>query len=294
MPVSLDDMQVFVEVVRSRSFTGAADRLNRTRSAISQTITRLEDQLGTRLLHRSTRTLSLTDVGGRFFVHCNEIENTYNSALSEIHTYRSQPAGILSVTAPNELSRIVVVPVIKSFVEHYPDIRVRLLADDSRIDLIQSQIDLALRVGAPSAQTAKVSKLGVLVDGLYASPDYIAARSGRPSDLSGLAEWDHIVSDWEGIPTCYSTEDGSTIKVIPRIRCNTFHDLKLLVESGAGVGRIADIAAAESVEIGSMIKLFDVGVSPIYSMHYFAKRSPAKISKFLQLIRSKIKSHKIS
>lgn len=291
MKPNLEDMQVFLEVVEARTFTAAAERLGRTKSAVSQAVTRLEDDLGTRLLYRSTRSLSLTDAGTRFFAHCCDIRSSYDTALADIKAAEADPSGTLSLTAPKALCGSLIVPAIGRFVELYPEISVRLRADDSPADLIESQIDLAVRVGDPDVQSAKISKLGVLREGLYASPECIAAHGGSPSDLTGIADWVHIANDWQGVPVRYHTADGLVIRVTPRIRCNSFHEILRLAEIGAGVARLPDSVAAESVVTGTLVRLFEVGAAPIFTMHLFAKRPPAKVRIFIQLIRDKLKAH---
>jgi len=289
MKPNLEDMQVFLEVVEARSFTAAAERLGRTKSAVSQSVSRLESDLGSRLLHRSTRSLSLTDAGTRFFAHCRDIRLSYDTALSEVTSAEAEPAGTLSLTAPNALCGPVIVPAIARFAGRYPGVSVRLRADDSPADLIESQIDLAVRVGDPNVQSAKIAKLGMLHESLYASPDCVALRGGSPKNFAEIADWDHIANDWQGIPVKYQTPSGEPIRVTPRIRCNSFHEIFDLAEKGVGVARLPDIAAMESALKGTLVRLFDVGSTPVYSMHLFAKKPPAKVRAIVQLIRDNIK-----
>lgn len=289
MKPGLEDMQVFLEVVDARSFTAAAERLGRTKSAVSQAVTRLEDDLGLRLLYRSTRSLSLTDTGARFYSHCRDIRSSYDSALSDIKSSDGEPRGTLAVTAPNALCAPVIVPAIAKLLELHDNIGVRLLADDSPMDLIESQIDLAVRVGEPHLQSAKISKLGVLREGLYASPECVAACHGIPENMNAIADWPHVANDWQGTPVRYEGPDGSIIRVHPRIRCNGLHDILQLAEAGAGVARLPDIAAAESVARGKLIRLFEVGTAPVYAMHLFPKRPPRKLRTFVELVRKQLR-----
>ena len=150
-------MQVFLAVVEARTFTAAAERLGRTKSAVSQAVSRLENDTGERLLYRSTRSLSLTEAGTQFYAHCRDIRDTYDKALLAI---KAKPSGTLSVTAPHAICKSVVDPAIAKFIELYPDIGVRLLADDSPVDLIESQVDIAIRVGDLAQKSTKVSKFG--------------------------------------------------------------------------------------------------------------------------------------
>lgn len=290
MKPSLEDMQVFLEVVEARSFTTAAERVGRTKSAVSQTISRLEADLGTRLLRRSTRSLSLTDSGTRLLSYCRDIRDSYDLALGEIATAKADPSGTLSVTAPKALCEPIIVPTIKRYTHLFPDISVHLRADDSPIDLIEAQIDLAIRVGEPNVQTAKIAKLGMLAECLYASPCHVAKHGGLPDSVTGLARWAHIAHDWQGSPVNYRTSDGAQLRATPRVRCDSLYEILQLAELGCGVARLPDVTVEASVRNGKLVKLVELGSAPIYSMHLFANRAPAKVTKFVQLVRDKLKS----
>ncbi len=290
MKPSLEDMQMFLTVVEARTFTAAAHRLGRTKSAVSQAITRLEGDLGARLLYRTTRSLSLTEVGTRFFAHCGDIRTSYEAALNDLKTDSDSPSGTLSITAPHALCLPVIVPAIARLVELHPNINVRLLADDSPVDLVESKIDLAVRVGTPQMQSAKIAKLGTLYESLYASPDYVASRGGMPNNLTDTVEWDHIANDWQGVPVKYQSADGSIIRVNPKIRCNALHDTLRLAEMGAGLAWLPNIAARESIDKKTLVRLFEVGASPVHYMHLFSHNPPLKVQTFVQLIRKQLQS----
>ncbi|MEM8744424.1 MAG: LysR substrate-binding domain-containing protein, partial [Pseudomonadota bacterium] len=254
-----------------------------------QAVTRLEDDLGLRLLYRSTRSLSLTDPGAQFYAHCRDIRSSYDSALADIKTTNGDPRGTLTVTAPHALCAPVIVPSIARLLDVHSNIGVRLLAEDSPMDLIESQIDLAIRVGEPELQSAKVSKLGMLREGLYASPACVSAHGGIPEDLDGLADWPHIANDWQGTPVKYHGANGSAIRVDPRVRCNSLHDILQLAEAGVGVARLPDVTAAKSVAGSGLLRLFEVGTVPVYAMHLFPKRPPTKMRTFIDLVRKELR-----
>ncbi|MFA0813835.1 LysR family transcriptional regulator [Microbulbifer epialgicus] len=290
MKPSLEDMQVFVAVVESRSFTTAADHLARTKSAVSQAVTRLESDLGTRLLYRSTRSLSLTEAGTHFYTHCREIRDIYDTALSDIKRSSEEISGTLTITTPLALCGPVIVPTISKLRALHPQLCVRLLADDSPMDLIESQIDLAIRVGSLDMQSAKVSKLGVLRESLYASPRYIDEKGGIPEDLMELLHWDHIANDWQGIPVLYDLTKDVKLRVMPKIRCNSLHDIIQLTELGAGLARLPDITTTQGVNSGLLEKVMLVASTPIHYMHHYSITPPAKVQKFIQILRDTLNS----
>ena len=289
MKPSLHDMLVFLEVVEARSFTAAAKRLGRTKSAVSQAVARLEVDFGSRLLYRSTRSLSLTEAGTRLYAHCQDLRGTYETALGDLRADSVEPSGTLTVTAPHALCAPAVTPAISSFLDLYPKMRVRLLAEDSPVDLIEARLDLAVRVGMPKVQAARISKLGALGESLYASPDCIARNGGLPRDLAALAEWDHIANDWQGDPVSYPSAEGSRLRVAPRLRCSALPDILRLAEMGAGVALLPDLAAEESAARGALVRLFAIAVTPVYAMHHFRTRPPMKVRSFTRLLRAELK-----
>lgn len=284
-------MMVFLEVVDGRSFTVAADRLGRTKSAVSQSVTRLEADLDCRLLYRSTRSLSLTQAGTRFYTHCQSVKSVYDHALDDLQSSMGEPSGLLTVTAPHALCAAVVGPALARFMDMHPRMRARLIAEDAQIDLIGAQVDLAVRVGQPKEQTAHIARLGTLDESLYASPDYIAGQGATPETLVMLADWDHIANDWQGDPVTYRAGDGSYLRVSPRARCSALPDILQLAERGLGVALLPDIAARDSVAKNGLTRLFAVNSTPVYSMHHLGKRPPRKVQSFVKLLRAELRQN---
>ncbi|WP_299374408.1 LysR family transcriptional regulator [uncultured Kiloniella sp.] len=290
MKPNIHDMLTFIEVVDTRSFTTASNRLGRSKSAISQTISRLEADMNTRLLQRSTRSLTLTDTGARFYDSCLAIKNAYNDALEGIWEDKGDPQGTLSITAPHALCAAVITPAIKLYLNRYPRMSVRLVAEDASIKLIEEHIDLAVRVGKLTGQTARVTKIGTLSESLYAHPDYIKAQGGIPNNLKALEKWDHIANEWQGNPVTYSLPQGVSFKVLPRARCNSLPDILKLTQSGLGIARLPDITATSIDAISSLIKVSPLGIAPIYALHQFDTKPPQRVRDFITLIREQLRS----
>ncbi|WP_421782076.1 LysR family transcriptional regulator [Kiloniella litopenaei] len=289
MKPNVHDMLTFIEVVDTRSFTSASDRLGRSKSAISQTISRLEADMNTRLLQRSTRSLTLTDAGARFYDSCLAIKNAYDTALESIWEDQNNPQGTLSITAPHALCASVITPAIKIYLDRYPRMSVRLVAEDASVKLIEEHIDLAIRVGKLVGQTARVTKIGSLGEGLYAHPDYIRAQGGIPDDLNNLEKWAHIANEWQGNPVTYNLPKGVSFKVLPRARCNSLPDILKLAQSGLGIARLPDITATSDEKNNSLIKVSPLGDAPIYALHQFDTKPPHRVRDFITLIREQLR-----
>lgn len=285
------DMMMFLEVAETRSFTGAAARLGKTTSAVSQAVARLERDLDCRLLYRTTRAISLTDAGALALSHCREIKRTYEAATSELRTKEANPSGTLSITAPHALCGSVVVPALKNLCDDHRDLCVRVIADDAPIDLIERQIDLSVRVGTPDGATARISKIGALNEGLYASPAYIAERGGIPQAFEDLENWDHIANEWQGSPVRLTGPSRLEFRVSPRFRCNTVHDVLNFAEAGLGVALMPDIVAAAAVSRGGLICLFSLSATPIFAVHQFEGRAPAKVTQAIKALKQTLRSN---
>lgn len=286
MKPSYEDMMVFLTVADVRSFTAAANRMGRTKSAISQSVNRLESDLGMRLLHRSTRSLSLTEAGARLLPYCQDIAESYQSAQNEMAQTNAAPVGTLTVTAPHSLCASYIVPAITAFREKVPNVHVRLLADDASIDLIESQVDVAIRIGAPKLQTQTVSKIGSLKESLYASAFYIELKGGIPKDIVEIQDWNHLANDWQGSPVRYDMEGTiQQIRVVPHIRCTNAHDVLALAREHQGVARLVDMLAAPSVDNSILQRLCALPESPIYMLHHYGKTPPASVRVFRDALR---------
>lgn len=279
------DMLVFLEVAEARSFTAAASRIGRTTSAVSQAVARLEQELGSRLLYRTTRSLSLTDAGVRALSHCHELKDVYTAATAELSEAGGDPTGTLCVAAPHALCGSIVGPALQHFLSEHAGLSCRLIADDSPVDLVEHQIDLAIRIGDPSPQTARITKIGTLSKSLYCSPDFLDAKGGAPQSFSALETWDHIANEWQGSPVTYAGPAAQIIKVTPRFRCNSVLDVYHFAVAGAGVALLPVPIAESANGQDRLTHLFPISQTPVYAVHLFEGRPPPKVKKFIALLR---------
>lgn len=181
----LDDVRVFVQVVQSRSFTGAARQLGLPKSTVSRRIAQLEQQLGVRLLHRTTRTLHLTDVGELYYARAERVITELEAAERDVLAMQAVPRGRLRITAPADLRYLA--RLITGFQERHPEVEVFASLTQRTVDLVGEGFDLGLRAGRLSDSSLVAKKLADLRSGLFASPTYLA-RKGTPQSLSELSE----------------------------------------------------------------------------------------------------------
>jgi DNA-binding transcriptional LysR family regulator len=190
--LAVDDMghmAVFVRVVEAGSFAAAARSLGTTTSAASKRVARLEERLGVRLLARTTRTLSLTEPGAELFGRASRILHDIESAQIELSRHVDTPRGTLRVSAPTSFCESRVVPALSRFLERHAEVSVELSVSDRFVDLVGERFDLAIRVGAVSADGLVVRRLGAEPAVVVAAPSYLAAR-GQPASPDDLLRHD--------------------------------------------------------------------------------------------------------
>ncbi|HKE94680.1 MAG TPA: LysR family transcriptional regulator, partial [Povalibacter sp.] len=182
---NFSDIVAYVRVVEAHSFVAAAQTLGMSPSAISKAVSRLEERLGARLLNRTTRSLSLTDIGASFYERCREALGQLDQAESEVSEARGVPRGRLRVEVPVSLGRRIIVPALPRFIAQYPEISVQMSMNDRVADLVQEGIDAALRVGNLSDSSLVARRIAQLRGVTCASPEFIE-RFGEPRDPRDL------------------------------------------------------------------------------------------------------------
>src|SRR5690606_4561084 len=187
MSLTANDLILFAHVIEAGSFSQAADRLDMPKSTLSRRITQLENQLGERLLTRSTRKLTITDFGERILEHARRLQDETEAARSLALHRQVIPQGTLRVSLPPEFNELSVVPLMCEFRREYPQVRLELDLSSRRVDLIAERFDVAVRIAdrLPDDSTLIARQAAVLHNGLYASPHYLA-RQGTPSTPADL------------------------------------------------------------------------------------------------------------
>lgn len=183
--MQLDAMALFAWVAETGSFTATARQTGLPKSTVSQRIAQLEQSIGIRLLHRTTRKLSLTDAGQIYLTHCRRMLNAALAADAAMSRLRQAPSGKLRITAPEAAGQIILPELIAAFGQRYPDVEVECIITDERLDLVTERIDLAIRAGQQTDSSLVVRHIGPLRRVLVASPDYLSRRGypRHPNEL---------------------------------------------------------------------------------------------------------------
>src|SRR5262245_51584410 len=181
--MDLNQMLVFARVVQAGSFSAAAAALKMPKSTVSRKVSELEERLDARLLQRTTRKLSLTDVGRTYYDYAARVAGEIEDAERAVSSLQDTPRGLLRVTAPLNIGYLA--PILSDYLARYPEVRVELFATGRRVDLVEERFDVGIRAGALSDSTLIARSLGSSKWFLVATPGYLEKR-GRPRSPEDL------------------------------------------------------------------------------------------------------------
>ncbi len=279
-------IQVFVAVVENSGFSAAARTLGISKSAVSKRINQLEAHLGVRLLHRTTRKLSLTEAGERYFEHAAQALTAAGQAEDAVTELQGEPQGNLKISSPMSFGRLHVAPLIPKLLQRHPKLQIDLVMDDRKVDLVAGGFDVAIRAGNLPASTLIARKLAPLRQVLCASPDYIDryGRPGTPAELSShncvLYSYSSDANEW----TLIGEGGPETMTVSGSYQVNNSEALLEALREGVGVGRLPTFVAGPDLKTGRLVKLFESYCIPEFTIYaVFPERQylPAKVRAFL-------------
>lgn len=251
------EMYIFARAVESGSFSAAARDLDLTPSAVSKQIRRLEDRLGVRLFNRTTRRISLTEVGRAYYERCARIIQEIEEAEEAVTSLSENPRGTLRVAATAAFGRVEVLPRINHFLRRYPDITVEFELTDRHVDLVEEGVDVAIQWREQMEDPSLIArKLCVNRRIICAAPDYLE-RNGTPSRPEELLDHNCLTlyelsqfNDWE-------FEDGEkgrrVLHVSGNFRANTADGLHEAVLAGAGLARLSTWLVVPDIRAGRLL-----------------------------------------
>jgi DNA-binding transcriptional LysR family regulator len=294
--LDLNDIALFVQVVRSGSFAEAARRLGVPSNTVSRRVQALEQHLGTRLLQRSTRKLTLTSAGEEFNARCADAVAGLFEAGQELSSGSQEPSGLVRVAAPADFLDLFVMEWVAEFLATYPRVRLALVLSDSKADLIEDRIDVAFR-GGPLEDSEYIGRqvLGAGNDGLVASPGYLAAR-GAPHTLQDLLEHDCVTFAQSGsshVTWRVAGPDGidEAVQVAARFSGNTAQALRKATLAGLGITLLPRAVIMKDLRDGRLVPVLPEYQRPGHSLNvlYPSRRHlPLAVSAFIDLVVEKV------
>lgn len=278
----LQTIEVFVAVAEEGGFARAARRLSMSPPAVTRAVSQLEARLGCRLLHRTTRSLRLSEAGQRYLVDCRRILAEIEEAERHAAGIHAAPRGMVSVTASVMFGRIVLAPVLHDLLDRYPEISVSAVFVDRVVHLMDEGIDVAVRIAELPDSTLSASRIGSVRRVLCASPDYIAAhgRPRVPADLAGheLINFSTMAPGGEWA----FQSNGKTLSIQPhsRLLLNTADVAIAAALAGRGITRVLSYMIAPQVKQGILqilLEDYEPPAVPIHIVHKEPGRTSARV-----------------
>ncbi|MDX1539833.1 MAG: LysR family transcriptional regulator [Geminicoccaceae bacterium] len=251
-------MRMFVEAVDSGSFSAAGRRLGLAPSSIARGIGALEDQLGTRLLNRTTRKLSLTEAGRVYHEHSRRILAEIEEARLSVANLEAAPRGLLRISVPVVFGRLHVAPALPAFLRTYPDVQIDLGMTDSYVDLVEEGIDVAVRIGSLQDSSLVARKLAPTRRVLCASPVYFQ-RHGRPGTPAELKEHNCLFYKFSGGRAVWRFRDATgdhAIEIDGSLRTNNADALRTAALAGVGIVVLPLFMIGPDIKRGALEVIF--------------------------------------
>lgn len=252
-------MRVFVTAVDACGFTAAADRLELSPSAVSKIVARLEDRLGVRLLHRTTRRLGLTPEGEAYLAGARFILAEIDEIEAAVGQSSTRPKGLLRVNSGTAFAVQQLMPALPAFLERYPEITVTIDVTDRVIDLYGEQADVAIRTGPLKDGSLMARRITDIERVICASPTYLA-RHGTPTAPEDLASHQCLlISEEPALARWPFRGPGGqrTIEVRGRAIVGFAVAVARLAVAGAGIARLADLVVADAIRSGELVPLLE-------------------------------------
>lgn len=291
----LESMSILVAASEAGSLSAAARRLGIPLTNVSRKVSELEAYLKTGLLNRSSRRLTLTDAGRSYVADCKRILELVGEAERAATGEYGVPKGDLVITAPIVFGRLHVLPVVTEFLKAYPDIDVRLVFADRIVNLLEEQVDLAVRIGDLPDSSLIATRIGAIRHVVSGSPGYFAAR-GTPKTPDELGRHDCITFEGLISPSEWTFAFGKDIKFVPvhsRLIVNTAEAAIRAAAAGVGITRVLSYQVAQEFRANQLVlilKDFEPAPWPVSLVYTGQRLLPLKVRVFLDYAVPRLKA----
>lgn len=249
---NVSGMLVFSRVVEEGSFSAAARKLGLSKASVSREISALEQRLGAQLLRRTTRRMSLTEVGDVFHERCQRVIEAAKEAEFSVSQLQEAPRGAIRLAVPMSFGHLQIAPRLPRFLERYPNIRVDVDATDRIVDLVYERVDLSIRIGRPREQSYVQRKLCPIRLLMCASTEYLERR-GLPRTPDDLSE--HVCLGYTGRTAAWRFSTGERIKTAGSLNVNNGDALRQAALVGHGIVYLPSFLVADDVRSGRLTPL---------------------------------------
>jgi DNA-binding transcriptional LysR family regulator len=289
-------MRVFRRVVERASFSKAAEDLRQSTAAISKQVRQLEERLGSLLLIRTTRRMSLSETGRAYFTECCRLLDELDALERSTATGGGEVAGRLRVNAPLSFGLKVLSPVLAQFMARYPQLAVELTLDDHLLDVVAEGFDVSLRIRATLADSTLIARrLGEVEQIICAAPGYLAAR-GTPLSIEDLRQHDLLayrLADHPGSWRLDGPEGAVNIELPARFSVDNSLMLSDMLLAGVGIGALPSFVARPALERGELIQVLpqhELARRSIYALYPSSRHLQQKVRVFVDFLAAALRA----
>ncbi len=287
-------MRVFVKVAETKGFAEAARHLHMSPPAVTRAVAALEETIGARLLVRTTRSVTLTDAGARFFEDCSRILADLAEAEASAAGSFATPTGALTITAPVMFGQQYMLPIILDYLAEHPQVSIRTLFVDRMVNIVEEGVDLAVRIGNLPNSGFSALRVGAVHRIVCGSPGYFE-KNGVPVTPADLAN--HAVisatSAWVSTEWRFGQDQKTIVHVHPRLYCNTNDAALQAAINGFGLTRVLSYQAAPSLasgELQAVLSAYEEHPLPVHIVHPEGRHAPAKVRTFIDFAAERLRA----
>ena len=288
-------MHAFRRIVERGSFARAAEDLGVSPALLSREIKLLEESLGTTLLTRTTRSMSLTDAGRLYYDEASGILDAVTTVETRIRDGAGAVRGHLKVNASSSFGQTVIAPLLPKFLAAYPDLRLTLSMDDRVVDMVEGGFDVSIRIRPVMPDSALVArKIGTMRQRVFASPDYLesAGVPEAPADLPGHKSVGFLLADHLTSWTLIGPEGTATIDLDPTVRVGNSLVLRDLLIAGQGIGTLPEFVSNAPEARGDLVRVlpeWELPAPEIFAVTASRLGMDAKVTAFLDHLRAALR-----
>jgi DNA-binding transcriptional LysR family regulator len=285
----LNDMALFVEVVKAKGFRSAAEAVGMPNSTLSRRISGLEKAIGLRLLHRTTRKIELTEAGQIYFERCKRIVDEARLAHEQLGEMLAQPSGVLRASLPVDFAVTYLAPLIAEFAGLYPGITFDFDLTPRRVDLVSEPFDVAIRMGESESSQLIARTLASLTPCLYASPGYLE-RSGEPGRPADLARHECLSTLKADSWTLHDGKRTVTVPVGGKFGLNSVGMIRRLSTLDMGIILMPEEVVSDELASGKLRRIMPAWHGtpiPVYAITE-TRLLPAKTQRFIEFLQERL------
>jgi len=286
----LTSMRVFCRVVARENFSQAARDLHISPAMVTKHIASLEEQLNIRLLNRTTRTVSTTEAGERYYLIARNMLADLEDAESSLAELGSRPTGTLKLTAPIDFGVLSLAPAIARYLSLYPEVKIDISYQDKRVNLVEEGFDLAIRIGNLSDSTLVAQRIMPQRMLCCAAPAYLAVQ-GTPEVPTDLRKHSCLTYTYSATNNEWLfRKDGhsTAVRISGRLNANNGRAIVAAAIEGVGIVIKPEFMLQEALENGSLVQIledYEIPSSTVYAVYPHRQYLPAKMSSFIDFLK---------